>query len=46
MVRSGETLMKDAQRMNDLRDRFGMIVLEMEAAGTMNRIPVGVIGGV
>jgi nucleoside phosphorylase len=29
-----------------LRDKFNLIRLEMEAAGTMNTIPVGVIRGV
>lgn len=38
--------MKNAQRRNELRDKHGIIGLEMEAAGTMNRIPVGVIRGV
>ncbi|KAK3689774.1 hypothetical protein B0T22DRAFT_462194 [Podospora appendiculata] len=33
-------------RRNELRDRYNVIELEMEAAGTMNRIPVGVIRGV
>ena len=38
--------MKNAQKRNELRDRHNVIGLEMEAAGTMNRIPVGVIRGV
>ena len=38
--------MKNAQKRNELRDRYNVIGLEMEAAGTMNRIPVGVIRGV
>jgi nucleoside phosphorylase len=45
-IGSGEKLMKDAQKRNELRDTYGIIGLEMEAAGTMNRIPVGVIRGV
>lgn len=32
--------------LSDLRDRYGIIGLEMEAAGIMNTIPVGVIRGV
>ena len=32
--------------MSDLRSRFFLIVFEMEATGTMNRIPGGVIRGV
>ncbi len=45
-IGSGEKLMRDAARRNELRDRYGIIGLEMEAAGTMNTIPVGVIRGV
>ncbi|XWX01986.1 hypothetical protein V2A60_010018 [Cordyceps javanica] len=45
-IGSGEKLMKNASRRDELRDRYNIIGLEMEAAGTMNRIPVGVIRGV
>ena len=45
-IGSGEKLMKNAQKRNELRDRYNVIGLEMEAAGMMNRIPVGVIRGV
>ncbi len=45
-IGSGEKLMKNARKRNELRDRYNIIGLEMEAAGTMNRIPVGVIRGV
>lgn len=45
-IGSGEKLIKNAQRRDDLRDRYGLIGLETAAAGTMNRIPVGVIRGV
>jgi nucleoside phosphorylase len=45
-IGSGEKLMKDSARRNELRDTHGIIGLEMEAAGTMNTIPVGVIRGV
>lgn len=38
--------MKNAQKWNELRGRHDVIGLEMEAAGTMNRIPGGVIRGV
>ena len=38
--------MRNASKRNELRDRYNLIGLEMEAAGTMNRIPVGVIRGV
>ncbi|ATY67161.1 NB-ARC and ankyrin domain [Cordyceps militaris] len=43
---SGEKLMKNARKRNELRDRYNIIGLEMEAAGTMNSIAVGVIRGV
>ncbi len=45
-IGSGDKLMKNAQKRNELRDKYNVIGLEMEAAGTMNRIPVGVIRGV
>lgn len=45
-IGSGEKLMKNARKGRELRDRYNIIGLEMEAAGTMNRIPVGVIRGV
>ncbi|KAL7756397.1 hypothetical protein ACKLNR_013390 [Fusarium oxysporum f. sp. zingiberi] len=45
-IGSGDKLMKNARQRDELRDRYGIIGLEMEAAGTMNRIPVGVIRGV
>ncbi|KAJ4257998.1 hypothetical protein NW762_008135 [Fusarium torreyae] len=45
-IGSGDKLMKCAQQRNELRDRYHIIGLEMEAAGTMNQIPVGVIRGV
>ncbi|KAI3575095.1 hypothetical protein IWW34DRAFT_793301 [Fusarium oxysporum f. sp. albedinis] len=45
-IGSGDKLLKNALKRNELRDKYGIIGLEMEAAGTMNRIPVGVIRGV
>ncbi|OTB01930.1 hypothetical protein M426DRAFT_63282 [Hypoxylon sp. CI-4A] len=45
-IGSGEKLMKDAAKRDQLRDKYDIIGLEMEAAGTMNRIPVGIIRGV
>ncbi|RSL58400.1 hypothetical protein CEP54_007768 [Fusarium duplospermum] len=45
-IGSGDKLVKNAEKRNELRDKYGIIGLEMEAAGTMNRIPVGVIRGV
>ncbi|PTB65483.1 hypothetical protein BBK36DRAFT_1122447 [Trichoderma citrinoviride] len=45
-IGSGEKLMRNAQKRNELRDKYDLIGLEMEAAGTMDRIPVGVVRGV
>ena len=38
--------MKNTRKQNKLRDRYNVIGLEIEAAGTMNHIPVSVIRGV
>ncbi|KAI9869294.1 MAG: hypothetical protein M1813_000083 [Trichoglossum hirsutum] len=45
-IGSGDKLMKNARKRDDLREKFNLIGLEMEAAGAMNTIPVGVIRGV
>ncbi|KAJ5645897.1 hypothetical protein N7490_002269 [Penicillium lividum] len=45
-IGSGDKLMKNAAKRDALRDKYDVIGIEMEAAGTMNRIPVGVIRGV
>ncbi len=45
-IGSGGTLFKNAETRDELRDKYGLIGFEMEAAGTMNTIPVGVIRGV
>ncbi|KAJ3482573.1 hypothetical protein NLG97_g7531 [Lecanicillium saksenae] len=45
-IGSGEKLMRDATTRDRLRDEFDLIGLEMEAAGVINAIPVGVIRGV
>ncbi|EAQ86839.1 hypothetical protein CHGG_08092 [Chaetomium globosum CBS 148.51] len=45
-IGSGDKLMRSNRRRDELRDMYGLIGLEMEAAGTMNRIRVGVIRGV
>ncbi|KAI0378933.1 purine and uridine phosphorylase [Hypomontagnella monticulosa] len=45
-IGSGEKLMMNAAKRDELSDKYGIIGLEMEAAGIMNRIPVGVIRGV
>jgi nucleoside phosphorylase len=46
LIASGDKLMKNTEKRNELRDKYNVIGLEMEAAGTMNQIPVGVIRGV
>ncbi|KAJ4861173.1 ankyrin repeats (3 copies) domain-containing protein [Trichoderma breve] len=45
-IGSGDKLMKNADKRNELRDKYNIIGLEMEAAGTMDQIPVGIIRGV
>jgi nucleoside phosphorylase len=45
-IGSGEKLMRNASKRDELRDKYNIIGLEMEASGMMNRIPVGVIRGV
>lgn len=45
-IGSGEKLMKNAQLRDELRANHNVLGLEMEAAGTMNTLPVGVIRGV
>ncbi|EGU77119.1 hypothetical protein FOXB_12370 [Fusarium oxysporum f. sp. conglutinans Fo5176] len=45
-IGSGDKLLKNAEKRNLLRDKYDLIGLEMEAAGTINRIPVGAIRGV
>ncbi|KUL81429.1 hypothetical protein ZTR_09186 [Talaromyces verruculosus] len=45
-IGSGDKLLKNAERRNELRDKYNVIGLDMAAAGTMNQIPVGVIRGV
>jgi nucleoside phosphorylase len=46
LIASGDKLMKNARLRDELRDRFGIICFEMEAAGLMNTLPVAVIRGV
>lgn len=45
-IGTGEKLIKSAKIRDELRDRYDIIGLEMEAAGVMNRLPLGVIRGV
>jgi nucleoside phosphorylase len=45
-IGSGDTLMKNARRRDELKEDYEIIGLEMEAAGVMDVIPVGVIRGV
>ncbi|EED20556.1 conserved hypothetical protein [Talaromyces stipitatus ATCC 10500] len=45
-IGSGEKVVKTAEKRNELRDKYNVIGLEMEAAGVMTQIAVGVIRGV
>ena len=45
-IGSGDKLIKNPQKRDELRDKYNIIGLEMEAAGIMNILPVGVIRGV
>lgn len=45
-IGSGNSLMRNSQRRDKLRDKYDHISLEMEAAGVMNTLPTGVIRGV
>ncbi|CAG8950857.1 hypothetical protein HYFRA_00003074 [Hymenoscyphus fraxineus] len=45
-IGSGNTLMKFSHRRDELRDRYKLIGMEMEAHGILNTIPVGHIRGV
>ncbi|KAL4744656.1 hypothetical protein BDW72DRAFT_188004 [Aspergillus terricola var. indicus] len=46
LIRSGDKLLKSSQDRDKLRDKYNVIGMEMEAAGVMNKIPVGNIHGV
>jgi len=39
-------LIKNHRRRDEPRDKYDLIGLEIEAAGVMNTLPTGVIGGV
>ncbi|XDG05176.1 hypothetical protein ABKA04_004791 [Annulohypoxylon sp. FPYF3050] len=45
-IGSGEKLVKREQIRDELRDQYNLIGLEMEALGTMDSFPIGVIRGV
>jgi nucleoside phosphorylase len=45
-IGSGNLMMRNARRPDELRDKYDLIGLEMEAAGVMNTLPTGVIRGV
>jgi hypothetical protein len=45
-IGSGDKLINNAQKRDELRDKYNIIGLEMEAAGMMNHIPIGIIRGV
>ncbi|KXJ87632.1 nucleoside phosphorylase domain-containing protein [Microdochium bolleyi] len=44
-IGSGNRLLRNATIRDQLRDRYNLIGLEMEAAGIMNHLPTGVIRG-
>lgn len=46
LVASGNKLIKNAELRDELRDKYGIICFEMEAAGITNTLPVAVIRGV
>jgi nucleoside phosphorylase len=46
LIASGNKLVKNAKLRDALRDKYGIICFEMEAAGLMNTMPVAVIRGV
>lgn len=45
-ILSGNGVIKSKEKRNELRDRFGGIAIEMEAAGMMTRLPVAVVRGI
>ncbi|KAI9863663.1 MAG: hypothetical protein M1813_003686 [Trichoglossum hirsutum] len=45
-IGSGNSLMRNPRRRDELRDEYDLIGLETEAAGIMNTLPTGVIRGV
>ena len=45
-IGSGNSVVRNAKRRDELRNRYDLIGLEMEAAGVANILPVGVIRGV
>jgi nucleoside phosphorylase len=45
-IGSGDKLMKNAEKRDELRDKFNLIGLEMEAAGAISTISVSTIRGV
>ena len=46
LIASGNKLIKKAELRDALRDKYGIICFEMEAAGILNTVPVAVIRGV
>ncbi|KAK9439939.1 Ankyrin repeat-containing domain protein [Metarhizium brunneum] len=45
-IGSGNKVIKNAKLRDELRDKYNIICLEMEAAGLMNTLPVAVIRGI
>ncbi|KAL2783340.1 NACHT domain-containing protein [Aspergillus keveii] len=46
LIGSGDMLLKSGQDRDEMRDKYNVVGLEMEAAGVLNEIPVGNIRGV
>jgi len=46
LIASGDKLIKNAKLRDELRDKYKIICIEMEAAGLMNTLPVAVIRGI
>lgn len=45
-ILSGNSVIKNKKRRDELRDKYNGIAIEMEAAGMMTRLPVAVIRGI
>lgn len=45
-ILSGNSVIKSAKRRDELRDKYGAIAIEMEAAGMTTKLPVAVIRGI
>jgi nucleoside phosphorylase len=45
-IGSGNSMVRNPRRRNELRDRYDLVSLEMEAAGIINILPTGMVRGV